>query len=97
MQYLVPADISTDADAAFETDDWREVGECRGSDVNLFYPDDEDDLGTELAAKAICAQCVVREQCLEAALDNRERIGVWGGTSARERRRILRRRRRDAA
>ena len=76
--------------------DWRSLGDCRGSELALFYPDD-DDMGTELAAKAVCAECPVRGQCLEQALDDREKLGVWGGLSARERRSILRRRRREAA
>lgn len=103
MSHLRAADAAPDHDdslrlrAAGEVDDWRELGECRGADLSLFYPEDDDDLGAELAAKAICAACAVREHCLEQALDSRERVGVWGGLSPRERRRILRRRRREAA
>ena len=40
-------------------------------------------------AKAICAECPVRQACLEHALAHREREGVWGGATERERRRIL--------
>ena len=47
-------------------------------------------------AKAICAQCPVRQACLEYALTNRERDGVWGGATERERRRIIRQRRKTA-
>jgi WhiB family redox-sensing transcriptional regulator len=47
-------------------------------------------------AKAICGSCTVRETCLEFALVNRERDGVWGGATERERRRLLRQRRRSA-
>ena len=103
MSHLRAADATPESDDAVEllasgtVDDWRELGECRGADLSLFYPDDEDDLGAELAAKAICSTCAVRERCLEQALDTRERVGVWGGLSPRERRRILRRRRREAA
>jgi WhiB family redox-sensing transcriptional regulator len=45
------------------------------------------------AAKRVCKTCEVRSLCLEYALHNRIDHGVWGGTSERERRRILRRRR----
>jgi WhiB family redox-sensing transcriptional regulator len=38
----------------------------------------------------------VRHACLEHALANRERVGVWGGTTERERRRIVRQRRKSA-
>jgi WhiB family redox-sensing transcriptional regulator len=44
-------------------------------------------------ARKICQDCAVRGPCLEYALVNRIDHGVWGGTSERERRRILRQRR----
>jgi WhiB family redox-sensing transcriptional regulator len=71
---------------------WRERGRCKGEDPAVFYPEDDEDGGLE--AKAICAMCVVRETCLEHAITTREKIGVWGGYTARERRRLVRRRRR---
>ena len=72
---------------------WRDQARCRGVDPDIFHPSDEDD-GVE--AKAICAQCPVREPCLEYALSTREKDGVWGGLTARERRRVLRQRRKTA-
>ena len=71
---------------------WLEVGRCRGADPELFYPEDDEDPGE--AAKAICDVCPVRESCLEHAIVAREKIGVWGGYTARERRRLVRQRRR---
>jgi len=47
-------------------------------------------------AKAICRSCHVRQPCLEFALDRRERDGVWGGATEKERRRLLRQRRKTA-
>ena len=47
-------------------------------------------------AKEICALCPVRTSCLEHALAVRERDGVWGGATERERRRLIRQRRRTA-
>ena len=73
---------------------WREVGRCKGADPEVFYPDDDEDPGEE--AKAICAMCRVQETCLEQAIVAREKIGVWGGYTARERRRLVRQRRRSA-
>ena len=73
---------------------WREVGRCKGVDPEVFYPEDDEDPGDE--AKAICAMCPVRETCLEQAIVAREKIGVWGGYTARERRRLVRQRRRAA-
>ena len=73
---------------------WRQRGACVGLDPDVFYPHTDDEADE---AKAICAQCPVRETCLEVALDTREAEGVWGGTTARERRRLLRQRRKTAA
>ena len=72
---------------------WRQRGACNGLDPGVFFPETEE-LAEE--AKAICAQCGVRVSCLEYALAVRERDGVWGGTTERERRRIIRQRRRSA-
>lgn len=70
---------------------WRNHAACRGLDPAIFYPasDEEADV-----AKHVCAQCPVREACLEYALSVREKEGIWGGCSERERRRIIRQRRR---
>ncbi len=73
---------------------WRYRGACRGLDPDIFYPVTDEEAE---AAKAVCGQCVVRQQCLEFALDNREREGVWGGATEKERRRILRQRRKTTA
>jgi WhiB family redox-sensing transcriptional regulator len=72
---------------------WRELGACRGLEPSIFFPDDDDDA---LDAKAVCAECHVRVACLEHALTIREKQGVWGGATERERRRIIRQRRRTA-
>lgn len=72
---------------------WRQKAACRGVDPDIFYPVSDEDAEE---AKAICMQCPVQRACLEWALGNREREGVWGGATERERRRIIRRRRRSA-
>ncbi|MGH9303261.1 MAG: WhiB family transcriptional regulator [Acidimicrobiales bacterium] len=72
---------------------WRQRAACRGLDPDIFYPVSDDDAGQ---AKAVCDECPVREACLEHALAVREREGIWGGRTERERRRILRQRRRSA-
>jgi WhiB family redox-sensing transcriptional regulator len=74
---------------------WRAIGLCKGSDTIVFYPPSEDDSLAE-EAKTICSLCAVRKPCLEFALNNREKHGVWGGLTERERRRVLRQRRRSA-
>lgn len=73
---------------------WRQRGACVGLDPEVFYPHSDEEADE---AKRICATCPVREPCLEFALDTREAEGVWGGTTSRERRRLLRQRRKTAA
>jgi len=69
---------------------WRDSAACRGLDVDIFFPASDDDAGP---AKAVCATCPVREQCLEWALASRQEDGIWGGLTDTERRRLRRRRR----
>ena len=75
------------------TTTWRDRAACRGLDPEIFYPASDEDADV---AKSICAECPVRESCLEYALANRERDGVWGGATERERRRMIRQRRKSA-
>lgn len=72
--------------------EWMADGNCAERPPGVFFP--SDGVGVEIA-KRICATCEVKVVCLEYALRNRIDHGVWGGTSERERRRILRRRRMD--
>ena len=82
--------------AARTPESWRDAGLCRDKDPNLFYP-----LGrgqsaieqTELA-KAFCRACPSKAPCLAFALQARQELGVWGGTSPEERRVLLGRGRR---
>lgn len=68
--------------------DWQAHGACQGADPNVFFPNN----GAAHAAKAVCAVCPVRAECLDYALDNNEQFGVWGGATVEERRRLRRRR-----
>ena len=79
--------------AALTTASWRKRAACRGIDPEVFYPATDEEAEE---AKAICAMCPVRQACLEHALASREREGVWGGCTERERRRIIRHRRKSA-
>jgi WhiB family redox-sensing transcriptional regulator len=72
---------------------WMQAGLCRYAPPATFFPNDG--VGVE-AARRICATCPVQHPCLEYALAERIDHGVWGGTSERERRRILKQRRHDA-
>ena len=72
-----------------ERPEWMEEARCRGLDPDLFFPERG---ASTREAKGVCAGCGVRAECLEYALANGEKFGVWGGASERERRRIRRKR-----
>jgi WhiB family redox-sensing transcriptional regulator len=74
---------------------WRKRAACRGLDNEIFYPSSDEDFDAA-EAKEICAECPVRQACLEHALAHREHEGIWGGMTERERRRIIRQRRKSA-
>lgn len=73
---------------------WMSDGNCRLHPPATFFP--SDGVGVDKARK-ICRDCPVMTRCLEYALEERIDHGVWGGCSERERRRILKTRRQDAA
>jgi WhiB family transcriptional regulator, redox-sensing transcriptional regulator len=77
-----------------ESWDWQMHAECRDVDGSLFFhPDNERGAAREnrlVAAKTVCGQCAVREECLEYALESGERHGIWGGLSEDERTRVRR-------
>ena len=66
---------------------WLAKANCMGVDPDLFFPQRG---ASTREAKEVCRGCVVREDCLEFALDNGEKFGIWGGMSERERRRLRR-------
>jgi len=72
---------------AFEERPWVERALCAQVDGDLFYPDKG---SSSRAAKAVCARCPVRQECLEWALRTREPFGVLGGMTEAERRWLLR-------
>ena len=71
---------------------WMSQGNCADKPPSLFFP--SDGVGVDVARRT-CADCPVKSECLEYALENRIAHGVWGGTSERERRRILKARARE--
>ena len=73
---------------------WMAEGNCRLHPPATFFP--SDGVGVDKARK-ICRDCPVVDTCLDYALEERIDHGVWGGCSERERRRILKRRRLEAA
>ena len=86
--------VTSEATVAQNTDitgekSWQDEANCLGVDPDLFFPERG---ASTREAKEVCRGCVVREDCLEYALANGEKFGIWGGMSERERRRLRRQR-----
>ena len=62
---------------------WQVEAACRGVDPDLFYPAQGE---SAAEAKAVCRECPVTAECLDYALETRQRFGIWGGKSESERR-----------
>jgi WhiB family redox-sensing transcriptional regulator len=70
---------------ASSDESWRLDALCAETDPEAFFPEKG---GSTREAKRVCTGCAVRAECLEFALGNDERFGIWGGLSERERRRL---------
>lgn len=91
-------DFDLDADPAEETTrrgpaffyerdvSWHDDALCAETDPDMWFPEKG---GSTKPAKRICGDCLVQAECLEYALDVKERFGIWGAASERDRRRIL--------
>ena len=82
---LVPDAFDAMDDSA--EDQWQDRALCAQTDPEAFFPEKG---GSTREAKRICLGCEVKDACLEYALANDERFGIWGGLSERERRRLKR-------
>lgn len=85
--------MGTDRHHPSTDEQWRENAACLGLEPEIFYPITDEEAEV---ARSICAACEVQADCLEYALARREKDGVWGGATERDRRRIIRQRRRAA-
>lgn len=90
VQRLLRRSAATGAGAALEGlvagEPWMELALCQQTDPEVFFPEKG---GSTRDAKRVCAGCEVRSDCLLYALEHKERFGIWGGLSERERRRLL--------
>lgn len=75
------------ADVLAGPEPWALDGLCNQVDPDIFFPEKGE---STRPAKRICQSCPVIAECLEYALANNERFGIWGGLSERERRRLRR-------
>jgi WhiB family redox-sensing transcriptional regulator len=69
----------------FDQAPWRLQAACRGVDPEIFASDLPE---MKKTAKKICADCPVRDECLEYALANKEEGGIWGGLTHNQRVRL---------
>lgn len=67
---------------------WQDRALCAQTDPEAFFPEKG---GSTREAKRVCSTCEVRSECLDYALANDERFGIWGGLSERERRKLKKR------
>ena len=83
----------------WQTDDWRASGACLSADPDLFFPISATRASARQVscAKAYCARCQVRSDCARFALEHPEVQGIWGGLTDEERRRTIRRERKQRA
>ena len=78
--------------------DWRNKAACLRVDPELFFPlgeKSQSDIDQIEKAKSFCVKCLVKERCLEYALEMSQDSGVWGGLSESERRALKRRQQRE--
>jgi WhiB family redox-sensing transcriptional regulator len=76
---------------------WMRDAACAGMDPGVFFPDPDSHARHHKTvrrhkerAKKVCARCPVARECLEHALANDEEFGIWGGTTPKERRAMVR-------
>ena len=65
---------------------WQYDAACREANPDIFFPERGQDIGPALA---YCARCTVRDDCLRFAIDNGERLGIWGGLSGAQLRKAM--------
>jgi WhiB family redox-sensing transcriptional regulator len=81
--------MNPDRSAEYLEATWLDDAACASVRTDVFFPTRGDNDKMRIA-KAICAECPVRAECLDYAIRNAEKFGVWGGLSERERRSLRR-------
>ncbi len=76
------------ADLLGNVPEWQARALCAQTDPEAFFPEKG---GSTRDAKKVCGACTVKQECLDYALGNDERFGIWGGLSERERRKLRKR------
>lgn len=76
---------------------WRSQAHCRQANAAYFFPPSHFERKPEKdqregVARRLCADCPVRQACLDYALSVGETHGIWGGLNELQRRRVARQR-----
>jgi len=79
------------------SEEWREQANCRGKDISIFFAE-KGDAGIQAVklAKELCSVCVVQQQCLDYAIDNNIKDGIYGGLPPKQRWAYKRERKKNA-
>lgn len=67
---------------------WMARASCVGEDISLWFPSSDNPIQATTKAKAICAECPVKMDCLELAIAERIPHGIWGGMTSDERNKL---------
>lgn len=84
-------------DIDLDLPNWAKYGQavCREVDPDLFFPARWEDVAQTRQAKAICKTCPIQTPCLTYALERPDTLGIWGGTTFEDRRKMRIERRRN--
>jgi hypothetical protein len=61
---------------------WRELAECKGAPVELFFPEKGEQDNVRIIVEKFCSVCPVQDECLE--FGKGENHGIWGGKAGKE-------------
>jgi hypothetical protein len=82
LEVLMSSDSGSDIDSLFQRPAWQRSAACRGQGSAMFFGSGR---GAATRAMALCESCPVAGECRAAAIESGEQ-GVWGGTTAQQRR-----------
>lgn len=80
-----------------ESEPWMVEAKClHHPDKSVFYPAEAGSKKEAHEAKQVCAICPVKQNCLDYAHKHKERFGIWGGLTTKERVKLRRKNKTDA-
>ena len=80
------ADLAQMMNSHFLAEEWMKDALCAEVDSEMFFPEGG---GSIARPNAVCNMCDVKKECLDFALKTDQQHGIWGGTSYRQRKRIM--------